>query len=114
MDEPPRLGEQPATEPVAPMSLWARLLNVFAVPGEVFEDVKRAPHSMSPRATIRSICLCCTAWQPAEVADCPVHECPAWPWRLSANGGPWLAGEDPSRFVPPYGGLRLRPEAPER
>jgi hypothetical protein len=50
MSEPPRIPElMPAPEVQAPtmsgppkMSLSARLLNVFAVPGEVFEDVKNS------------------------------------------------------------------------
>jgi len=47
MEEPPPIPEpilapepQPALPATPKMSLPARLLNVFAVPGEVFEDVK--------------------------------------------------------------------------
>lgn len=46
MEMPPLIPETPApTEPPPPMSLAARLLNVFAVPGDVFEEVKVARHS---------------------------------------------------------------------
>lgn len=45
MDEPPKLMPAGSEATAAPMSLWARLLNVFAVPGDVFEDVKRTPPS---------------------------------------------------------------------
>src|SRR6266567_4780149 len=41
MEEPPPIQESPAPPPVPPRtSLVARLLNVFAVPGDVFEEVK--------------------------------------------------------------------------
>src|ERR1051325_1191237 len=40
-------SDSPAAEPAAPMSLMARLLNVFAVPGEVFEQVRNAPRSIA-------------------------------------------------------------------
>lgn len=41
MDQPPPIPEEPPIEaPQARMSVWARILNVFAVPGEVFEDVR--------------------------------------------------------------------------
>ena len=47
MDQPPPLpNPRSAAAPRAPMSLLARLLNIFAIPGEVFEDVKRAPISI--------------------------------------------------------------------
>src|SRR5262245_7346529 len=42
----PPLPESPEQAPPAPsMSLGARLLNVFACPGDVFEEVKAAPPS---------------------------------------------------------------------
>jgi len=45
MDQPPPISEpQPATPPPR-MSLLARLLNVFAIPGDVFEEVKSSPFS---------------------------------------------------------------------
>ncbi len=48
MDNPPTIQEQQAPEPQMPrMSLAARLLNVFAVPGEVFLDVKTSPRTIS-------------------------------------------------------------------
>ncbi|HWX19848.1 MAG TPA: YIP1 family protein [Candidatus Binatia bacterium] len=45
--EPPPLLPEPQTEPprTATMSVGARLMNVFAVPGEVFQEVKVAPAS---------------------------------------------------------------------
>jgi hypothetical protein len=48
MDAPPLIkeGHPPAPE-VPRMSLAAKLLNVFAVPGEVFNDVKRTPPMLS-------------------------------------------------------------------
>jgi hypothetical protein len=54
MDQPPLLPEaspspKPSTEgeAVPRMSLAARLLNVFAVPSDVFEEVKRSPNSVA-------------------------------------------------------------------
>jgi len=49
MEQPPPLPETPATAEPAhpPMSLPARLVNVFAVPGDVFEEVKAAHHSVA-------------------------------------------------------------------
>ena len=45
---PPPILESPVPPPrPPPMSFAARLLNVFATPGEVFEDVKAAPHSVA-------------------------------------------------------------------
>ena len=47
MEEPPPRAEPPTEAPKAPRtSLAARLLNVFAVPGDVFEEVKTAPASV--------------------------------------------------------------------
>jgi len=44
----PPIPEAPVPPPrPPPMSFAARLLNVFATPGEVFEDVKAAPHSVA-------------------------------------------------------------------
>lgn len=44
MEQPPTLPVSPGNAPTAPgMSLAARLLNVFAVPSEVFTDVKTSP-----------------------------------------------------------------------
>lgn len=51
MNEPPVLPAEPS-EPSAPqprppaMPLWARLLNVFAVPGDVFDDIKHSRRSL--------------------------------------------------------------------
>lgn len=50
MEEPPFLPEAPpeTAEPPPPrMSLGARLLNVFAIPGDVFSEVKASPPSPS-------------------------------------------------------------------
>ena len=44
MDEQPQRSDQPSVPPPA-TSLAARLLNVFATPGEVFEEVQAAPAS---------------------------------------------------------------------
>ncbi len=44
MEEPPPIIESKPPEPQPPtMSFMARLLNVFAIPGDVFEEVKRGP-----------------------------------------------------------------------
>jgi hypothetical protein len=44
MEQPPLLPEAPPdTTAVQTTSIWARLLNVFAVPGEVFSEVKATP-----------------------------------------------------------------------
>lgn len=47
MDQPSLIAETPPPPAAkAPaMSLAARLLNVFAIPGDVFEEVKAAPHA---------------------------------------------------------------------
>ncbi|HLP78356.1 MAG TPA: hypothetical protein VK327_15735, partial [Candidatus Paceibacterota bacterium] len=47
--EPPPLIPNPASAgaPLPHMSLPARLLNIFAIPGEVFRDVKAAPRSLA-------------------------------------------------------------------
>jgi hypothetical protein len=48
MEQPPSLSEvQPATPKPPAMSLMARLVNVFAGPGEVFEDIKASPPATS-------------------------------------------------------------------
>lgn len=48
MEQPPPISEtQPATPKPPPMSLMARLMNVFAGPGEVFEDVKTSAPAAS-------------------------------------------------------------------
>jgi hypothetical protein len=47
MNEPPKLEGAAPAPPVAPMPLLARMMNVFAVPGEVFENVRKAPTSLS-------------------------------------------------------------------
>ncbi len=48
MEQPPLSPERTSeVQPAPHMSLAARLLNVFAVPGEVFGDVKSAPASTS-------------------------------------------------------------------
>lgn len=44
MNEPPTLEPAPPA-PTEPMPLLARIMNVFAVPGEVFENVKRSPNA---------------------------------------------------------------------
>jgi hypothetical protein len=46
MDEPPPIPASPPAVAPAPTSLAARLLNVFAVPGDVFAEVKVAPVSI--------------------------------------------------------------------
>jgi hypothetical protein len=46
-DIPPVLGPKPAPVPPRPASpLFARLLNVFAIPGHVFEEVRVSRHSV--------------------------------------------------------------------
>jgi len=47
MDQPPALEPQSATPPLASMSLAARLANVIAAPGDVFDEVKSARASMA-------------------------------------------------------------------
>src|SRR6516165_3828471 len=42
MENPPIISEPPLQAPQKPMSLPARLFNVLATPGEVFEYVKNA------------------------------------------------------------------------
>jgi VIT1/CCC1 family predicted Fe2+/Mn2+ transporter len=46
MEQPQLTTEPPPEGPKPPaMSLWGRLLNVFATPGDVFEEVKGAPEA---------------------------------------------------------------------
>ena len=46
MNEPPPALTPDPPAPVAPkMSLAARLLNIFAVPSDVFEEIRTSPHS---------------------------------------------------------------------
>jgi hypothetical protein len=46
MEEPPPIIETTPSEPSPPaMSLPARLMNVFAIPGDVFDEVKKTPGS---------------------------------------------------------------------
>lgn len=48
MEEPPPVSEiQSSTAKPPPMSLVARLMNVFAGPGEVFEEIKASPPTAS-------------------------------------------------------------------
>jgi hypothetical protein len=48
MEQPPSLSEvQPATPKPPAMSLIARMMNIFAAPGEVFDDIKTSPASAS-------------------------------------------------------------------
>jgi hypothetical protein len=44
-ETPPALPPEPTVPPPAATSLLSRLMNVFAVPGEVFEEVKASAHS---------------------------------------------------------------------
>lgn len=47
MDQPPLMDQSPLPADNAPAtSLAARLMNVFAVPGEVFEEVRASAHSV--------------------------------------------------------------------
>lgn len=46
-ETPPALPPEPAAPPPAATSLLSRLMNVFAVPGEVFDEVKASAHSAS-------------------------------------------------------------------
>src|SRR5437879_2104119 len=45
MEQPPPISDSPVLPRPATMSLTARLMNIFAVPGEVFDEVKAAPTS---------------------------------------------------------------------
>jgi hypothetical protein len=46
MEQPPSFSEvQPATQKAPAMSLAARMINIFAAPGDVFEDIKNSPAS---------------------------------------------------------------------
>lgn len=49
MEQPPPISEVQSPPPsnAPPMSLMARLMNVFAGPGEVFEDIKNSPPASS-------------------------------------------------------------------
>jgi len=55
MNEPPQIDPSPA--PAEPMPLLARMMNVFAVPGEVFENVKRSPNS--PGSWLAPVLIAC-------------------------------------------------------
>ena len=45
MEQPPPISEPPALPKPVTMSLAARLMNMFAVPGEVLDEVKVSPAS---------------------------------------------------------------------
>ena len=48
MEQPPPISEAEAPTPKPPpMSLMARLMNIFAAPGEVFDDIKNSPANVS-------------------------------------------------------------------
>lgn len=47
MDQPPPIPNPSGAAVLPRMSLAARLLNVFAIPGEVFEDLRTAPRSFA-------------------------------------------------------------------
>jgi hypothetical protein len=48
MDQPPPMAEtRPPPTPPPGMSLGARLLNVFAIPGDVFAEIQAAPHAVA-------------------------------------------------------------------
>src|SRR4051812_23517524 len=47
MDQPSDLQTPPETSPTQPMTLGGRLFNVFATPGEVFENVRNTPATES-------------------------------------------------------------------
>jgi hypothetical protein len=48
MEQPPSLSEVQSAAPKPPaMSLAARMMNIFAAPGEVFDDIKTSPASTS-------------------------------------------------------------------
>ncbi len=52
------MNEPPSPEPApTPMPLLARMMNVFAVPGDVFENVKRSPNS--PGSWLLPILVAC-------------------------------------------------------
>jgi len=56
---PPVLQPAPAPLPPPASHLWMRLLNVFAVPGQVFDEVRRSRHS--PGNWLVPTLLCCLA-----------------------------------------------------
>jgi hypothetical protein len=70
MDElPPLITPPPAAAPAAAsgprMSLAARLLNVFAIPGDVFEEVKTSPGNMGNwlvSTALLVVAMCLSAW----------------------------------------------------
>src|SRR5437867_1774248 len=62
MEETPPTEESPVEAPKRPMmSLGARLLNVFATPSEVFEEVKLAPPAPANWLT-PALLLIVTSW----------------------------------------------------
>lgn len=56
MNEPPPIDPTPQA-PAKPMPLLARMMNVFAVPSEVFEDVRRSPNA--PGSWVVPILVAC-------------------------------------------------------
>lgn len=56
MNEPPPIDSADSTPPT-PMPLLARMMNVFAVPGEVFENIRRSPNA--PSSWVMPILIAC-------------------------------------------------------
>ncbi|RJQ30563.1 MAG: hypothetical protein C4589_02985 [Peptococcaceae bacterium] len=43
------------------------------------------PAHITPLKAIRKKCLDCSCWQPKEVKECPVKDCPLYRFRLGRN-----------------------------
>ena len=41
--------------------------------------------NLTPVKAIRAKCLDCSAWQPSEVRNCIIPDCPIYPYRLGKN-----------------------------
>ena len=57
-------------------------MNTADIPKKYQGLFRRAVEGRSPAAAIRTYCLMCCCWKPAEVRQCPSKNCTLWPYRL--------------------------------
>jgi len=62
MEQPPSLPEVQSAAPKTPaMSVAARMLNIFAAPGEVFDDIKNSP-ALTSSWLVPAVVLVVVGW----------------------------------------------------
>ena len=47
-----------------------------------FERRASLKHTLTPIKAIRAKCMDCTCHQPKEIRECPITNCPLWPYRM--------------------------------